>query len=391
MDIVLFSTADWDNPFWTNKQHVALQLNKQGHRVFYIDSIGLRRPSANPSDIDRIAKRILKACSSPKIVRENLLVWSPFLIPFHRFNIITKINYTILNKWLHYWLRKLKFKPQLLWTYNPITMKLLDTTMFDNIVYHCVDEIKEQPGMPHETIMEAEEKLVSTADIVFVTSQSLLETRKQLNSRTYYFPNVADYDHFSKAMLNSTAVPDDLDNIPKPRIGFVGAISGYKVDIDLIAYVAKMRPKWSLVLIGKVGEGDPWTKTSAIKDLPNVINLGPRPYAQLPAYLKGIDVAILPNLLNAYTRAMFPMKFFEYLAAGKPIVSVNLPALRQFSDIVYLAKNYNDFIIGIEKALNDDNSEAKNKRCLIASKYTYKTRTEQMMSIIENYMSLRST
>ncbi|MDR9768939.1 hypothetical protein [Acetomicrobium sp.] len=230
MDIVLFSTSDWDNPFWTNKQHVALELNKQGHRIFYIDSIGLRRPSANPSDINRIAKRILKACGSPKMVRGDLWVWSPLLIPFHRLNIITKINYTILNRWLHYWLRKLKFKPRLLWTYNPITMKLLDTTRFDIIVYHCVDEIKEQPGMPYETIKEAEEKLVSTADIIFVTSQSLLETRKQLNSRTYYFPNVADYDHFSKAMLNSTAVPDDLDNIPKPRIGFVGA----KVDIKLI-------------------------------------------------------------------------------------------------------------------------------------------------------------
>jgi glycosyltransferase involved in cell wall biosynthesis len=239
-------------------------------------------------------------------------------------------------------------------------------------------------------IEKAEEELLKKADIVFTTSSQLLKSRKVLNPRSYYFPNVADHDHFSRALLHGTIVPDDLRVIQPPRIGFIGAISSYKVDFNLIAYVARAHPDWSVVLIGKVGEGDPWTNIENIKNLPNVFILGPRPYTQLPAYLKGIDVAILPNQLNAYTQAMFPMKFFEYLAAGKPIVSVNLPALREYSDMAYLAKSYEDFVLGIEKALNDS-VEKRIRRSMIASQYTYKSRTEQMMLIIEKELALEST
>lgn len=389
-DIIILSTADWDNPFWTNKQHVGLELNKRGHRVFYIDSIGLRRPSVASADLKRIVSKVKKACGSPQKVEDNLWVWSPLVIPLHRFRAITTVNRMILNAMLRFWLRKLNFRTDILWTYNPMTTSLINTSKFTYIVYHCVDEIKAQPGMPVNVIEKAEKELLKRADVVFVTSPQLLETRMLQNSNSYYFPNVADHDHFSKALLDNTIVPDDLKVIPTPRIGFIGAISSYKVDFNLIAYVAKTRPDWSVVLIGKVGEGDPWTNIKDIKDLPNVFILGPRPYTELPAYLKGIDVAILPNQLNEYTQAMFPMKFFEYLAAGKPIVSVDLPALREYADIAYLAKSYKDFVLGIEKAL-DDSAEKRIKRSIIASQYTYKVRTEQMMLIIEKELALKST
>lgn len=389
-DIVIFSTADWDNPFWTNKQHVALELNKRGHRVFYIDSVGLRRPSTASADLKRIVTRVKKACGGPQKIEDNLWVWSPLIMPLHYFRVVTTVNRMILNATLHFWLHRLNFRTDILWTYNPMTTRLINISKFTYIVYHCVDEIKAQPGMPGNMIEKAEEELLKKADIVFTTSSQLLKSRKVLNPRSYYFPNVADHDHFSRALLHDTIVPDDLRVIQPPRIGFIGAISSYKIDFNLIAYVARAHPDWSVVLIGKVGEGDPWTNIENIKNLPNVFILGPRPYTQLPAYLKGIDVAILPNQLNAYTQAMFPMKFFEYLAAGKPIVSVNLPALREYSDMAYLAKSYEDFVLGIEKAL-DDSVEKRIKRSMIASQYTYKNRTEQMMLIIEKELALEST
>jgi len=381
-DIVLLSTAEWDNPFWTNKQHVAVELAKRGHRVFYIDSLGLRRPSASGQDIRRITKRIKKAFQSPKRVQENIWVWSPILLPFQGEAWVRKFNYHLLNNWLNYWLKKLDFKHEIFWTYNPLTTRLFNTTGYEKLIYHCVDEIKAQPGMPADILEHAEKELASSSDFVFVTSPKLYQTRKAWNENTYYFSNVADFDHFSKAREESTEIPSDLKQIPSPRIGFVGAISGYKIDFKLLEYLAEKHPDYSFVLIGKVGEGDPWTNIDNLKKFENVHFLGPKSYSSLPAYLKGIDVAILPNNINEYTDSMFPMKFFEYLAAGKPVVGVDLSALQEYRDICFLSKSYEEFSRNIDRALEDGTSTL-DKRLSLAKEFTYETRTEKMMKIIE--------
>lgn len=170
--------------------------------------------------------------------------------------------------------------------------------------------------------------------------------------------------------------------IPVPRIGFIGAISDYKVDFNLLRCIAKARPDWSLVLIGKVGESDPWTKTGVFQDVPNIHLMGPRPYAELPCYLKGFDVAILPNMLNEYTESMFPMKFFEYLAAGKPVVSVDLPALREYRNVVCIARSPQDFIQGIEEALKG-NTASLEERISVAKEHTYEKRMHKMLQLVD--------
>jgi len=381
-DIVLLSTAEWENPFWTNKQHVAVELAKQGHKIFYIDSLGLRRPTVSNQDMARIIKRLKKAFKTPKEVKKNIWVWSPVLIPFQNKNLIRKFNYFILNNWLNYWLKKLNFEQDLFWTYNPLTTKLFDTNKYKQLVYHCVDEIKAQPGMPIDILEQAEQELLFLSDVVFTTSIKLYESRKTFNKNTYYLPNVADFDHFSKARDEKTEIPLDLQQIPSPRIGFIGAISGYKIDFKLLEYLARKHSNYSFVLIGKVGEGDPWTNVDNLKNYKNIYFLGPRLYNELPAYLKGIDVAILPNNINKYTESMFPMKFFEYLAAGKPIVSVNLSSLQEYKNVCYLSKNYEEFSKNIEIALKNVNFNLE-KRLSLASKFTYKNRTSKMMNIIK--------
>jgi glycosyltransferase involved in cell wall biosynthesis len=213
-------------------------------------------------------------------------------------------------------------------------------------------------------------------------SPKLVETRSVWNPNTYYFSNVADFERFSKARDPAAGVPDDLEKIPAPRIGFIGAISEYKVDFNLLRLVAETRPEWSLILIGKVGEGDPWTETRMLQGIPNVYLLGPRPYSDLPCYLRGIDVAILPNQLNDYTESMFPMKFFEYLAAGKPVVSVDLPALRAYRNVVRIAQSYQDFVWGIDEALNDTVS-LREERIAVAREHTFEIRTNKMLQLVE--------
>jgi|SRR6185312_2535327 len=380
-EVVLLSTADWDNPFWTNKQHVAVEFARRGYRVLYIDSLGLRRPSLSSRDMRRVLRRLVKAARPPRKVRENIWVWSPIMLPFHSVPMVRWLNRWLLKAGLAVWTRVHGMRNAMLWTYNPLSTELIDLDQWSQVVYHCVDEIKAQPGMPVETLERAENVLVKRSDVVFVTSTTLEASRSALNPSTHYLPNVADFEHFSRAMDNSTGVPADLVAIPGPHIGFIGAISGYKQDFELLCDVADRHPEWSLVLIGEVGEGDPWTDASALTRRPNVHLLGPRPYCDLPAYLKGMDVALLPNRINEYTAAMFPMKFFEYLAAGRPVVSVNLPSLQAYADTVCLSHSADEFMQGITDAL-EGRCAPLEQRLSLARQNTYGARMDRMIEIV---------
>lgn len=382
-DIVLLSTADWDNPFWTNKQHVACELARTGNRVLYVESLGLRRPSASAQDLSRIWRRLKRGLTPPREVRPNLWVWSPLVVPLQRYGAVRALNRGLIALGLRLWSTVLGLRPRMLWTYNPMTTRFVALDSYDTTIYHCVDDVKSQPGMPVEEIERAETELVRRADHCFVTAEHLLEMHRALNAQTHYFPNVADFAHFAKARDAATTVPADLQAIPQPRIGFVGAISGYKVDFELLREMAQRKPDWHIVLIGKVGEGDPWTDAGVLDNLPNLHLVGPRDYASLPAYLKGFDVAMLPCRINEYTRAMFPMKFFEYLAAGCPVVSTRLHALRDYGGVARLVDTHDEFIEAVEQALRGETAPL-DQRLDAARDQTYERRTARMMALIGN-------
>ncbi len=315
-------------------------------------------------------------------MRDNVWVWSPISIPFNNYAFVRKLNKLILSSALKFWCWRLKFKDETLWTYNPLTTRFLEPGDFGYVVYHCVDEIKAQPGMPVEILQDAEEELVRRADITFVTSLTLLKSRKHWSDEVYYFSNVADYNHFSKALDDQLPVPADLNAIPEPRIGFIGAISGYKVNFSLLEAIAEAHPEWSLVMIGDVGEGDPNTDATQLTRHKNIHLIGPRAYQQLPGYLKGFAATLLPNNLNEYTASMFPMKFFEYLAAGKAVVSVDLASLCDFKDYFRVAHTPAEFISALEDITSGDRISVE--KCQeLAREYTYQSRTKKMFKLID--------
>lgn len=381
-DIVLLSTADWDNPFWTNKQHVAVELSSLGYKVFYIDSLGLRAPSFNKKDMSRVFKRVSKLFAAPKKKRENLWVWSPVTLPWNKYKLIRAFNKLYLKWMVNFWTRYLKFKDKVMWTYNPLTKRLVDVSNYKSLIYHCVDEIKAQPGMPVTILEEAENELIKDADIVFVTSPNLYESRKKINPNTHYHSNVADFNHFNKSLTVDFPRPIDIRDIQGPVLGFIGAISSYKVNFELLSYIASHRPNYQIVLIGLVGEGDPATDISILKEHKNIHLIGPKSYNELPAYLKYFDVALLPNVINSYTDSMFPMKFFEYLSAGKNVVSVNLKAIQGFKDYVNISSTNDDFIADIDNVLLGQGISL-DKRLELAKQFTYHERTRKMLDLIK--------
>lgn len=388
-DIVILSTADWDNPYWTNKQHVAVELARLGKRILYIDSLGIRQPALSRGDLRRIWRRLKRGMRPPEQVRENLWVWSPLAVPLQRFAAVRLLNRNLLRIWLEFRLKKLDFGRPLLWTYSPLTFQLLVRSVFSEVVYHSVDDIAEQPGMPKQAIRVAEKDLVASADMIFVTSLELFDRHKAINPNTHYLANVCDYEHFARARDDDLAEPCDISSLPLPRVGFIGAVSGYKLDLNLIREIAIERPHWSFVFVGEIGEGDPWTNLETLRGLPNVHFMGGRPYADLPAYLKSFDVAILPSALNDYTKAMFPMKFFEYLAAGLPVVSTPLPALAGYGSVATFCGDAASFVGAIERNLHDPNTNVA-ERQKAARENTYASRTKRMLDILDHDVSSQS-
>ena len=326
---VLFSTADWDAPYWTNKQHTAALLGKRGTQVLYIESVGLRAPSASSvKDWSRLGKRLVTGLRSllmgPRHVQANVWVLSPLVIPFKHDNAWVRwFNQNLMRLQIRLFLGFRKLKRPLIWTYHPFMLYVLKGMSTGKLVYHCVDDLSAVPGIDATAYKAEEQRLLKQADVVFATAPSLAEHCAQHNANTHFLANVVDIDHFGKAFLTET-IPQDLSCIPEPRLGYHGVLSDFKLDFQLLLDVARLKPQWSFVFIGEEREGQKSPLLQELSRLPNVHFLGYRAYDVLPEYLSGIQVGLLPSLINEYTRGMFPMKYYEYLAAGVPVVSTPL-------------------------------------------------------------------
>jgi glycosyltransferase involved in cell wall biosynthesis len=391
-DFVLLATADWDQPLWTNKQHLAITLAALGHRVLYVESLGLRGARRNRGDLGRIVRRLWRGLRPPHRVRQGLWVWSPLVLPGGTAGLPLRINRRSLRFglglatfWVGFGFRLGPRRPRpLLWTFNPLTADYLPSLKaFRGTIYNCVDRVQAQPGMPSERIERAERDLCSQVDVVFTTAPRLQQSLAPLNPATYLFGNVADAEHFAEARSGRLPCPPDLEALSGPLLMFIGAIDAYKVDLLLLEHLAGATPQWTYVLIGPVGQTDPATDVAPLRRLANVHLLGPRPYADLPAYLARADVALLPLRLNDYTRHMFPMKFFEYLAAGCPVVASSIPSLLDQSDVAWLcAPLPEEFAQAITSVLAGA-GPGLHARLERAAHHTYRKRTEAMLARLQ--------
>jgi glycosyltransferase involved in cell wall biosynthesis len=384
--IVIFATADWNERYWTNKQHSAIAFSKLGIHVLYIESIGLRRPRfASKRDLKRIRQRLFLGIRTlifgPTQVSDGIRVLSPLTIPGVSSGVILKS----INRWFLWMaikrsmLSKLLCRP-VIWTYHPYIFDVIDIFNREALVYHCVDDLSKVPGVNGDDFKSAEMNLITKADAIFATSRNLFEYCKNHNSATFFSPNVADYEHFSQA-IGSDKIPDDLQEIPEPRICFHGVLSDFKIDFNLLKECAELTPDWSWVLIGEEREGQRNDLVKALRSLKNVYFLGYKAYEELPMFLGQMQVGILPNLVNEYTAGMFPMKYNEYVMAGLPVVSTDLDFTQSLGDDIQVADNARGFVSKIEDILNNRNRTIE-KRHDVSVVRTWDERAKIMISIL---------
>jgi len=345
-DIVCISTSEWDF-LWTRKQRLMARLAKQGNRVLYVDpAYASRSERLGPKKGYRVAYG-----THVRQVSESLWVMTPPLsLPFGRFHWSRNLSDRWLAKEIREFLAEQRFRLPILWIYWPITIALLERIPYKLLIYEAVDDIAEYPTFDaamRRFIRECETEIVKRADLVFVTSPELLKRRAELNPNIFVSSNGVDVQLFSTAQDPTVDVPNDLRGLPRPILGFIGGIAPW-TDLDLAIEVALRKPNWSIVLIGPVDSGIDIERFNGVK---NVHFFGRRPPELLPSYLKGIDVCLNLFKRTPLTQAVNPLKVYEYLAAGKPVVSTPMPEVEKFGEMVSVADSPDAFVDEIERAI----------------------------------------
>ena len=385
--IILFSTADWNEPYWTNKQHTAEILVKLGCSVVYVESIGLRAPKlGSGKDIKRILNRIAVGAGGllkgAKVIKPNLAVLAPLVIPNPNKNkLIAALNTYILRFLVGREINQRGKEELIIWSYHPFIMPLLDGLNKGTLVYHCVDDLSKVPGVPEAAFIEAEEQFLKLASHVFVTTKPLEERCKPFSDSVHFHSNVVDFEHFNNPRVLSSGF--NISTSDAKKAVYHGVLSDFKVDFSLLLDVAKRLPEVEFYLLGTEREGQKSPVFAELCQLDNIFHLGFVPYDDLPALLARMDVGLLPTLINDYTRSMFPMKYYEYIAAGLPVVSTKIEFTTYTSNTALtVADNAQCFGNAIVDAVAKPKLTREQSEKLVGSN-TWLARTKAMLDIIK--------
>ena len=383
-DILCFGPDRWGS-IWQDKPGLMRALARH-HRVVYFEP----RPHLPDVLRDLRAGRIgWRDLRRPRLERmaESLYVYHhPLYAPISgREPLRTPLRRLREALWSRS-LRQVGIQQPILWLYLPAMLDLVGRFRERLLVYFVVDEYAAYPGLKPEVaaaMRRREEMLLRRADLVFTTAATLRDERLPLSPQTYWVPNGVDYAAFSAVLAEPRREPALLASLPHPRLGVIGSI-GSKVDYDLLAAVARAHPDWSLALVGPVVPGADANKLSALRLLPNVHFLGAVSPAEVPHVMRACDVGLIPYIASPETRHVNPLKVYEYLAVGLPVVSTPLPNLAVPPEMARTGDTPSAFIAALEATLAEAGDEsAAARRRAYASTQTWEARAEEIARRME--------
>lgn len=361
--ILCLAAANWEG-MWARAQQFMTIFARRGNRVIYVDPpITYLSPLKNPALRGQANGRLRRA-------EENIYIYSPpVILPFgNMYRKINWLNQRNISAGLKKVYRELGLKPTICWTYLPNTVDL-PLPEYVTLVYDCADEHTAFPGLINkETVARMERELFARAGAALASARELYLRKKDFAPALVVVPNGADTKHFNSAQQPGLAAPEEMAALPRPVIGYIGAVSPW-LDQELLLAAARAHPEWSVAVIGPVDTG-----VAPLAALPNVRLLGRKDYGELPAYLKSFDVAVIPFKLNELTLGVNPVKLYEYLAAGKPVVSSDLPEVRPFSPLVSIARDPDEFVKKVEQELAGDSPEKTAGRLRVAEQNSWEAR-----------------
>lgn len=327
-------------------QHLFRHISRR-HRVGWINTIGMRPPSLSLTDAKKIwakASRMLHRPprdAAPTAV-SNVEVLQPAMLPYASLSWCRRINRLAAAKAMRQAAALDERAPPIVLTTVPNSCDYVDAIERAKIVYYCVDDFSEWPGLEKSLILDMEAMLVDKADLFIATSKNLFERLSASGKPTHLLTHGVDIELFSS---EAAAEHPLLSAIPAPRAGYFGLFDD-RSDQDLLCSLAKRMPEFSFVVAGRI-EAD----IGRLAALPNVHFIGALRYEELPALVKGIDALLLPYKVNALSNALSPLKLKEYLATGKPVVSTPIAASLEMRDLLEVAYSTTDWEAAIRHAL----------------------------------------
>lgn len=265
-----------------------------------------------------------------------------------------------------------------LYVWRPRFAHALDAVDHELSLYHVDDDysFSEEP----EPVPPSERRLLRESDGVFIHSPALWQRLSPFNPQSVYLPNGVDFASFSR----TAAEPRDLEAVPGPRVGYVGIVKK-QLDLGLLEAIAERRPGWSLVMVGPPGYLDgKEQEVRRLEALPNVYFLGEKGHGEVPGYVQHMDVCVLPYAVDEYTKYINPLKMYEYLAAGRPVVGVPLPAIEELSDVVTIASTVGEWVQALEASMRPEATaaDAVERRRSVARRYDWGALTRRVAGTI---------
>lgn len=383
--ITCFGGAFFDRTPWTNRQQVMSRVSQKYPVLFVEPRVWLPRyiwrHRHKPGQLLKFFQRVFWYEKK----HDGLYVKSQWnLIPYSReIEIVSRLNHWLNRLNVLFTARFLGFQhdQNVMWIYDTEAAEYLSAFKDALVIYDCVDDHAAQagPNRNADKVRKEEMIILKRANLVTVTSKKLFEQKKPFNKNTHLVPNAGDVAMFEN-MIKTASRPKELLDIPHPILGAVGALDSYKLDFDLIRAAAMARPDWQFVFIGEPVVERLEDVNRILGSLPNVHRLGAQAHEQVPAFVKFFDACLIPYRDNDYNAASMPLKFWEFMATGKPIVASGLPELKKYQHLIEYAASPQKFIAAIEKVLSGDHSAAQ--RRAEAREHTWEKRVETLLSLL---------
>lgn len=382
-NFVYFGPGPWLG-LWRNR-HYLMSRFARGNQVLYVEPPPYLRPVVRQLSRGWESWRILR---SPRLsqVQNNLYVYhSPAFAPISGRPPLSMITHAMRRILLLRVMQRLGMEQPIIWLSQPKMGSLIGQFHEQLTIYHIVDEYTAYHGVTEELaswLRLQEKQLMARVDLVIVVSTALWEAKRLYNPHTYLVPNGVDLEAFNRA-LTETPPPADLNAIPEPRLVYAGLI-GVRLDLSLLIVVARRHPDWSFVFIGQVDDRGCEDELANLQSLPNVHFLGTKPAVIVPRYLMACQICLLPYRRSEESRHIDPIKLYEGLASGKPIVSTPIPAVLPYSDLIWLASDDSEFEAALQEALAERDDNKVTQRRSLAAENTWEKRVEQISTLIQS-------
>jgi glycosyltransferase involved in cell wall biosynthesis len=378
---------DWGRHVST-MQHVFGRVARS-RTVIWLNAIGHREPGLN--DVGRAFRKIAAmvkrdhsaASASTAVVADAPQapqhIVQPRVLPWHSFGPIAAFNRWSLKREIRRALATAGVEDFVMVTGSPPSARVVGENGERASIYFCMDDFLVLPGTSPKMLEPFERELLRRVDAVVATAQRLVEKKVAASGRGYQLPQGVNFVHFSQPR----DVPAELRNLPRPIVGFAGGV-GAGVDVATVHAIAAAVPTGSVVLVGPV------TAPPDAYRRDNIHLLGPRPYAELPAYVQAFDVGIIPYVDNEWMRAVDPLKLLEYLAAGVPVVASPLPEINKYADAVSIAPLGEPFAAAVVDALKHGKLDRAGRQ-RVAAAHSWDMRAERFLEIVDEVVGAVET